>query len=132
MITLEKNYKIRHGFAVAKKAPSLWKKNFSKKNCCQLICVNIIFKTLCGIFFKRNDSRDTSVSVILRFRKLVLHNKIMNKTRSTKNWENSAHCLGDNYIKNHLVKFLHDQIGDTGELELLEYALAITCFRKNC
>ena len=42
----------------------------------------------------------------LWFRKLVLHNKIMNKTRSTKNQENSAHGSGDNYLTNHLVKFL--------------------------
>ena len=32
--------------------------------------------------------------MILRLQKLVLHNKIINKTRSTKNQENSAHRFG--------------------------------------
>ena len=43
---------------------------------------------------------------MLRFRKIVLHNK----TRSTKNQENFAHLFGDNYLTNHLVKFLQDKI----------------------
>ena len=42
-------------------------------------------------FFYINGSRDIYVSVILRFWKIALHNKIINKTRSTKNQENSAH-----------------------------------------
>ena len=49
-------------------------------------------------------------SVILRFRKMILHNKIINKTRSTKNQENSAHRFVDNYRTNHLAKFLQDRI----------------------
>ena len=48
--------------------------------------------------------------MILRFWKIFLHNKIINKTWSTKNQENSAHCTGDNYLTNHLVKFLQDWI----------------------
>ena len=48
--------------------------------------------------------------MILKFRKIVLQNKIINKTRSTKKQENSAHRIGDNYLTNHLVKFLQDSI----------------------
>ena len=48
--------------------------------------------------------------MILKFRKIVLNNKIINKTRSTKNQENSTHGFGDNYLTNHLVKFLQDKI----------------------
>ena len=37
---------------------------------------------------------------------MVLHNKIINKTRLTKNQENSAQSFVDNYLTNHLVKFV--------------------------
>ena len=66
---------------------------------------------------------------ILTFRKVVLHNNIINKIRSTKNQENSAHRFGDNYLKNHLVKFLQDGL-NTEEFELLVYALVITFLKK--
>ena len=49
-----------------------------------------------------NGSQDIEISVNLRFRKIVLHNKVINKTGSTKNQENSAHRFGDNYLTNHL------------------------------
>ena len=39
---------------------------------------------------------------------MVLHNKIINKTRSIKNQETSAHRFVDNYLTNHLAKFLQD------------------------
>ena len=48
--------------------------------------------------------------MILRFRKIALHNKIINKTQSTKNQENSAQRFGDNYLTNHLLRFLQDRI----------------------
>ena len=62
------------------------------------------------------------------FQKIVLHNK----TRSKKNQENPTHCFGENYPTNHLEKFC--KIGlNPEELELLEYALVITLFKKkNC
>ena len=41
---------------------------------------------------------------------MALHNKIINKTRLTKNQENSAHRCVDNYLTNHLAKFLQDRI----------------------
>ena len=53
--------------------------------------------------------------MILRFPKIVLHNKITNENRSTKSQENSAHRLGLN----------------REELELLDYALVITFFEEN-
>ena len=70
----------------------------------------MIFKTVCRNFFQINGFQYIKVSVILRFQKIVLHNKIINKTRSTKNQENSAHRFGDNYLTNHVVKFLQDRI----------------------
>ena len=39
------------GFVVAKKAPSPWKTIFPKKNFLELICVDMIFKTVSGFFF---------------------------------------------------------------------------------
>ena len=49
---MEKNEAQISDFAVAKKAPNTWKKHFSKKNFFfLLICVVIIFKTVCGDFF---------------------------------------------------------------------------------
>ena len=47
---------------------------------------------------------------ILLFQKTVLHYKVINKTRSTKNQENSAHRSEENYLTNHLVKFQQDRI----------------------
>ena len=41
---------------------------------------------------------------------IVFQNKIINATRLTKSQENSAHRIGDNYLMNHLVKFLQDRI----------------------
>ena len=98
------------GFVVAKKAPNLWKKFFLKKNFFQLICADMIFKT-CGIFLNKWFSRylslgDFKVISIL----IVFQNKISNETRLTKSQENSAHRIGDNYLMNHLVKFLQDRI----------------------
>ena len=42
--------------------------------------------------------------------KIVLHHKIINKNRSTKSQENSAHHFVDNYLTNHIAKFLQDRI----------------------
>ena len=41
---------------------------------------------------------------------MVLDKKIINKSRSTKNEENSAQGFGDNYVTNHLGKFLQDRM----------------------
>ena len=82
---------------------------FEKKSI-QLICAETIFKTVRGNFFEINGSRDIQLSVILRFRKIVLLHEIINKIRLTEKQENSAHSLEDNYLTNHLVKFLQDRI----------------------
>ena len=66
-------------------------------------------KSLKKMFFEKNN-RDIWLSVILRFRKIVLLHKIINKTRLTKKQENSAHRFRDNYITDHIVKFLQDTI----------------------
>ena len=84
---MEKNDTQISRFAVVKKAPSPERTFFEKKN-----------------------SGDIKLQVIFWFQKIVLHHKIISKTWSTKNQENSAHCFGDNYLTNHLVKFLQDRI----------------------
>ena len=48
---VEKNEAQTSGFVVAKKAPNLCKKDFLKKKIFQLICADMIFKTVCGNFF---------------------------------------------------------------------------------
>ena len=47
---------------------------------------------------------------LLRSRKIALHEKFINKTRVTKDQENSAHCFGESYLTNHLAKFLQNRI----------------------
>ena len=89
-------------FAAAKKVPSPWNK---------LVCAEMIFKTMGGFFFFLNKC----VSRYLSFGDFKVpnncsHNKIINKIRSTKNQENSACHFGDNYLTNHLVKFLQVRI----------------------
>ena len=119
IITLEKKYKIN--FLWKKMTPKLvvsqlWKKLevlekvFFSKKIPRLIRVDKTFKTVCGNFFDFNGYRNIYSLVILRFQKIALHDKIINETRLTKNQENSAHHSGDNYLTNHLVKFLHDRI----------------------
>ena len=92
--------------AVVKKAPSNWKNFFRKK---KILPVKT-YKTVCKHFLKINGSRDIQLSLIFWLWKTGLHHKIINKNRSTKNQENSAHRFGDNYLTNHLVKFLQDGI----------------------
>ena len=48
---VEKNEAQTSGSVVAKKAPSLLKKTFLKKKTFQLICADMIFKTVRGNFF---------------------------------------------------------------------------------
>ena len=69
----------------------------------------IIFPTGEFLFFNKR-LRDIELRVIFWFQKTVLHHKIINKTRSTKDLENSAECFGKNYFTSHLVKFLQDKI----------------------
>ena len=88
-----------------KKLQVLEKKIFQKKFL-QLTCADMIFKTVCAIFFKSMHLEIFKFSLILSFQKMVLHNKIINKTRLTKNQENSAQSFVDNYLTNHLVKFV--------------------------
>ena len=45
---------------------------------------------------------------IFKFR--WLHNKIINKTKSTRNQENSAHRFVDKYLTNYHAKFPQDRI----------------------
>ena len=61
-------------------------------------------------FFEINGSWNIQLSVILRFRKIVILHKIINRTWLTKKQKNSAHRFGDNYLTDHLVKFLQNRI----------------------
>ena len=61
-------------------------------------------------FFEINGSQDIELSVNFRFRKIAVHHKIINKTQSAKNHENSAHHFGANYLTNLLVKLLQESI----------------------
>ena len=92
-----------------KKVPSPWKKIFRKKKPSSVFVQIWSSKPCAEIFLNKWVLRYLSFSD-LRFRKIVLHNKIINKTRSTKNQENSMHRFGDNYLTNHLVKFLQVRI----------------------
>ena len=47
--------------------------------------------------------------MISRFQKIVLQEKIIHKTRTTKNQENSAHGFEENYLAN-LTKFMQVRI----------------------
>ena len=93
---MEKNEVQISSLEVTKKVPSPLKMFFflKKKKILKLICVDMIFKRVCGIFFL-----DQWVLGYLRFRKVVLHNKIINKIRLTNNQVNSTHCFGDNSRK---------------------------------
>ena len=83
----------------------LEKKIFRKKNSFSLF-VQIWSSKRCAVFFLTKW-----VSTYLSFGDFkVLHNKIINKTRSTKNPENSAHRFVDNCLTNHPAKFLQDRI----------------------
>ena len=82
----------------------------TKKKCFQLVYAGETFKTVSGNFFKINGSRDIQPLVILWFRKIVLRNKTINKTQSTKNQKNYAYCFGENCPIDHLVKFTQDRI----------------------
>ena len=63
-----------------------------------------------GNFWKINWYRDILSFVDFTVPKIVLYSKIINKMWTKKDQENSTHCFGDNYLTNHLVKFLQDRI----------------------
>ena len=50
---------------------------------------------------------------ILHFQKIFRYNKISNKMLTAKNQAGSTHCFGENYLTNHLAKFLQDRVKDT-------------------
>ena len=102
-------------------------KNYFRKKIFSNLFVYDLQNIVRKFFLNKWVSRYLRVWVILRFRKIALCNKIIKKTWSTKDQENSVHRFGDNCLTNHVVKFLQDRINPE-ELELLEYALVITFF----
>ena len=94
---MEKNETQISGFAVVKKAPSPWKIFISKKNLPAYLCRYNLQNGVRKFFL--NGSQDIYVLVMLRFWKIALHNKIINKTQSTNDQENSAHRFVDKSCK---------------------------------
>ena len=68
------------------------------------ICAEEIYKT--EFFVKLNGSQDILTFVDFTVLKFAFRIKIIYKTLTTKNQENSAHRFGDNYLTNHLMDFL--------------------------
>ena len=107
---MEKNKAQISGFAVTKKAPSPLKEVFSKKKILlAYLCRNDLQNGVQKLFLNKWVSRYLSLGDF-RFRKIALHNKIINKAWSIKNQENSTHSFGDNHLTNHVIKFLQDGI----------------------
>ena len=50
-----------------------------------------------------------SFLLISQFRKFILHNKVIYKIGTTQSQENSAQRFGENYLINHLAKFMQDR-----------------------
>ena len=93
-----------------KKFEVLEKKVFSKKILPAYKTAYKTYKTVWEIFSKLIGLKIFNFRWFFWFRKTFLYHKIINKTQSTKNQENSAHRFGDNYLTNHLVKFLQERI----------------------
>ena len=93
------------------------KKNFlEEKVSSSLLFVQIRSSKRCvGIFQSKWVWR------YLAFQKIVLCNKIINKTGTTENQENSAHHSRESYLTNQLAKFLKNAINDTHIKERVLY-----------
>ena len=65
---------------------------------------------MCVNFFEINVSQDILTFWDFTVSKFAFHNKIINKTSTTKTQENSAHHFGEKHLANHLVKFLQDSL----------------------
>ena len=70
-----------------------WKKFFL------LICASKLLWPLCWNLFKRNGSWDISDFNGFTFPKFVIHNKVINKTRTEIDPENSIHCFWGNHLR---------------------------------
>ena len=110
--TLKKSFKLLFsakrdtqisGFAVVKKTPNYWKKFVL------LVCTDKIKESVRKFVQNKCVSRYLTFLMVLRFRKFVLHSKIINKTPTTKNQENPTYCFGESFLKKYLAKFLQDK-----------------------
>ena len=79
------------GFTFVKKASSPWKTFFFKKMLPAYLCRQDL-QNYVGNFFKINVAWDILIFDDFAISKYALHNSIINKTQTTKNQENSAHC----------------------------------------
>ena len=86
------------------KKPQVHEKKFFRKKILAYLCRYDLQNGVRKFFLNKWVSR------YLWFWKIALHNKIINKTQSTKRQENSAHRFVDNYLSNYHEKFLQDRI----------------------
>ena len=104
-----KKWRPNQWFCSRKKAPSLWKKIFWKRKPSSLFVRIWSSKPCAEVFLNKWFLRYLNFSDF-KVPKIVLHNKITNKTWYTKNQENSSHVFGDNNLTNRLEKFLQGRI----------------------
>ena len=94
-------------------------KTFLEKNLFQFICADEIFKTICGNFLKINRSRYIELLVVSWFRKIVFHNKVINKTRKTKKIKKIPHSILEEIISQIILANFYKVGLNPEELQLL-------------
>ena len=114
-------------FCSREKSPKSLKKDFLLKKFLSAYLCRYDLQNRVRNFFKINTSRDIYVPVISRFRKIVLHNKIINKTRSTK-IKKIPHTILETIISR-IISWSFCKIRfNAEEMELLEFAHVTTFF----
>ena len=110
LIFFGKNWDPNQWFSNCEKGYQSLKKIFFEKKKSSNLFVQIWSSKRCEkIFLNKWVSRYLSFGDF-KVRKIALHNKTINKTRSTNYQENSADRFVNNYLTNHLAKFLQDRI----------------------
>ena len=110
LIFFGKNWDPNQWFSNCEKGyQSLKKIFFEKKNLPTYLCRYDLQNAVRKFFLNKWVSRYLSFGDF-KVRKIALHNKTINKTRLTNYQENSADRFVNNYLTNHLAKFLQDRI----------------------
>ena len=71
---------------------------------------NKITNKITNNFGVRNFFKNKWFSRYLNFGDFKIPKIVLHNFWESRNQENSAHCFGDNYLTDHLVKFLQDRI----------------------
>ena len=90
---------------------------FEKKN----VWKKIFSVYLCWFYLK----------LISRFWELFFTIRLLTKREGQENQENSAHHFGDNYLTNHLLKFVQDRIKNNSLMRVLELPLTYRVIQVN-